>query len=144
MRPPQSAERRCSQGEQCECMLMAHEVPFFAESDGFVGVAFYGPNADSPSHDDCLLCLRKRVLLSHADVILKDQSNVGATQPHAVVCGPGEYSEQACILISAAPLSNVVAPFVKHERHHYIYGDQRIKQTSAVNFRSAFCSEPPD
>ena len=137
-------ETPCSQGEQCECMRMATEVPFFKAENGFVGVAFPLPDQSEPVNGLCLLCNRKRtILLYYSSLMTRRRQTV--LQTHSVRCEAGEYGTQACIMPIASSYNGIVAPFVKHERHHYVYiNDHTLKHTPAVNFRYAPKSAEPD
>jgi len=141
MRPAMSDESSCSEKGSCECMMMGKEDPCEDESSGFVGVEFRTPEEQSKGSKSttgmCLLCLRKQTMLRYYTAVANQHDTLVVSQPHRNRVGVGEYAPEMCIQTREGSFDGIVAPFVKHERHHYEYQDGEIKQTSHVNFREA-------
>ena len=141
MRPPRSNECACTEGVRCECRMMAIENPF-ESSDGFVGVEFTTPSGVRAGK--CVLCLRKATMLAFYENLSNPGSSTRVHQPYRVRCMAGEYSPAVCIRPNAASFNGIVAPFVKHERHHYVYTPEgHIRHGSVVNFRQVKALDDP-
>lgn len=142
LRPPMSTERACCEQSECEGVLMAREDPCEDTSKGFVCVEFRTPRCvergERSTTGMCLLCLRKQTMLRYYNSVANQCDTVVVSQPHRNIVGKvGEYAKEVCIQSREGKFDGIVSPFVKHERHHYVYSEGIIRQTSHVNFRQA-------
>jgi len=143
LRQPVGDELPCQQVTACEGLLMAIDDPFEEADRGFKCVQFRTPSQVASGQTKtttgmCLLCLRKQTMLAWYNAAASRRQQTSVCQPHRVRVGVvGEYAQSACIAANDGAFEGIVAPFVKHGRHHYEYCDGRIVQTGHVNFREA-------
>lgn len=129
MRPAQSQEEKCINGENCECILISKTDPT-AKGKGFIGVSL------PERHKMCVLCVRKKVSQQYYHYLITNTSPETCIQPHYnIVEKPEEYNKD-CVFLPTS-MTGITDPFVMHRRHNYKYQDGRIVQSSSVNFTQA-------
>lgn len=130
MRPPESTESACCNGELCEGLLMAKYGHNNASQDaGFTLVAM-------PQSNHCILCMRVQTSMCYYRSVLTQDSDPPQQTHYNVIGEVGEYDAAACILPSQMSASTLL-PVVMHQRNMYRYGSNRVVQDKQVYFRYA-------
>jgi len=130
MRPPTQDEDECTNGNSCECMLIAQSDPMTDNKCAFVGVAL------PERHKMCILCVRRKVSQMFYHYLITKTSPEICIQPHYnIIERPNEYNKN-CVFLPTS-MAGITDPFVMHLRQNYTYEGKRIHQNSSVNFSQA-------
>jgi len=130
MRPPESTESACCNGDLCEGLLMAKYGHNKASQDaGFTLVAM-------PQSNCCILCMRVQTSMCYYRSLLTQDTDPPQQTHYNVIGEVGEYDAAACILPSQMCTSTVL-PVVSHQRNMYRYENNRVLQDKQLNFRYA-------
>lgn len=138
MRPVADGETPCASGELCEARLIARYV-YEGAVAGFTCPAFVLPRANVTCGDLCVLCLRKAVSVQLYTLRSWNKTPPTLILPYRnAVDVDGEYRAGACLYPSRRAFEGVSDPFLRHQRHRYVYQDGVIRHSDAVlHFRSA-------
>ena len=134
---PTDTDPLCCRGDDCEGFQMALDDPHTPTERGFCCKQWTVPNPDNAGV--CLLCLRKEVTIEYFQRRRQQRHSTNLLAPFRNIIGQeGEYRADASLFAIHNQMDGLTDAFISHERHHYLYDDDGIKQVNV-----GFFDNPP-